>query len=57
MPARLADNFKTGYAVVADWIEDRKIIQSYIGLAFDSRSGKSDKRDNSRVQMQKDTCE
>lgn len=57
MPARLADNFKTGYAVVADWIEDRKIIQSYIGSAFDSRSGKSDKRDNSRTQIQKDTCE
>lgn len=57
IPARFADNFKTGYAVIADWTEDRKIIQSYIELAFDKRTSKSDKRDNSRAQMQKDTCE
>jgi hypothetical protein len=54
MPARLADNFKKGYAIVADWTEDRKIIQSYIELAFEKRSSKSD---NSRTQMQKDTRE
>jgi len=57
MPARLADNFKTGYAVIADWTENRKTIQSHIELAFDRRSSLSDKRDNSRAQMQKNTCE
>lgn len=57
IPARLADNFKTGYAVVADWTEGRKQLQSYIELAFDYRTTRSDKRDNSRPQMQKNTCE
>jgi hypothetical protein len=57
MPARLADNFKTGYAVIADWTENRKTIQSHIELAFDRRSSLSEKRDNSRAQMQKNTCE
>ncbi len=57
MPARLADNFKTGYAVIADWTENRKTIQSHIELAFNRRSSLSDKRDNSRAQMQKNTCE
>jgi len=57
MPTRLADNFKTGYAVVADWTENRKTIQSYIELAFNSRINLSEKRDNSRAQMQRNTCE
>lgn len=57
MPARFADNFKTGYGVIADWTENRKTIQSYIELAFDKRSSLSDKRDNSRTQMQRNTCE
>lgn len=57
MPSRLADNFKTGYAVIADWTENRKTIQSLIELAFDRRSNLSDKRNNSRAQMQKNTCE
>lgn len=57
MPARLADNFKTGYAVVADWTENRKTIQSFIELAFERRTSRSDKRDNSRAQMQRNTCE
>jgi hypothetical protein len=57
MPARLADNFKTGYAVIADWTENRKTIQLHIELAFDRRSSLSDKRDNSRAQMQKNICE
>lgn len=57
MPARLADNFKTEYAVIGDWTEDRKQIQSLIESAFDYRSSKSDKRDNSRTQMQRNICE
>jgi hypothetical protein len=57
MPARLADNFKTGYALVADWTADRVRLQSLLELAFDYRSSRSDKRDNSRIQMRRDTCE
>ncbi len=57
MPARFADNLKTGYAVIADWTENQKTIQSLIELAFDNRSTLSNKRNNSRTQMQKNTCE
>ena len=57
MPARLADNFKSGYAVIRDWTDDRIKMQEYIEEAFANRSFKKDKRDNSRVQMQKNTCE
>jgi hypothetical protein len=57
MPARLADNFKTGYAVIRDWSEDRIAMQNYIELAFDRRTLMKDKRDNSREKMKKDTCE
>lgn len=56
MPPRLADNFKSGYAVIRDYTIDRKKIQEYIELAFENRSNESDKRDNSRIQMKKDTC-
>jgi hypothetical protein len=57
MPARLADNFKTGYAIIKDWTDDRIKMQSYIEEAFEKRSSMADKRINSRIQMDKDTCE
>lgn len=57
MPAKLADNFKAEYAVIGDWTEDRKQIQLFIERAFDYRSSRSEKRDNSRTQMQRNTCE
>lgn len=57
MPERLADNFKTGYAVIADWTENRKQLQNWIELAFKRRSELTDKRDNSKTQMQRNTCE
>jgi hypothetical protein len=57
LPARFADNFKAEYAILRDWTEDTEKIQSYIELAFANRSSKSDKRINSRVQMQNDTCQ
>lgn len=57
IPARLAENFKSEYAVIADWTENRKTIQSHIELAFKRRTSKSDKRVNSKAQMQKNTCE
>jgi len=55
MPARLADNFKSGYAVIRDWTDDRKLLQSYIELAYANRSSQSNNRNNARAQMQRNT--
>lgn len=57
LPARLSDNLKTGYAIIRDWTTDRVKMQSYIEEAFEKRSSMADKRINSRIQMDKDTCE
>lgn len=57
MPARLADNFKSGYAIIRDYTTDRKKLQEYIELAYKNRTQKADKRTNSRPQMQRNTCE
>lgn len=57
MPARLADNFKSGYAIIRDWTNDRVKMQSYIEEAFEKRSSMADKRINSRIQMEEDTCQ
>lgn len=56
LPTRLSDNLKTGYAIIRDWTDDRVEMQSYIELAFTNRTEKEDKRVNSRIQMDKDTC-
>lgn len=56
IPARLADNFKSDYAVIRDYITDRKKLQEYIELAYKNRKTKSDKRVNSRIQMQRNSC-
>ncbi len=56
MPARLADNFKSGYAIIRDWTDDRVKMQSYIEKAFSNRTSMADKRTNSRIQMDKNTC-
>lgn len=52
MPARLADNFKSGYALIRDWTDDRVKMQKYIELAFEQRTSKSTERVNSMAQMQ-----
>jgi MTH538 TIR-like domain (DUF1863) len=56
MPARLADNIKSGYAIIRDWTDDRVKMQGYIEETFEKRSSMADKRTNSRIQMDKDTC-
>lgn len=56
MPARLADNIKSGYAIIRNWTDDRVKMQSYIEEAFVKRSSMADKRTNSRIQMDEDTC-
>lgn len=57
MPARLGDNFKSGYAVIRDWTNDRILMQSYIDDAFNRKNNNSEDIDNSRLQMEKNTCE
>jgi hypothetical protein len=56
LPARLSDNLKTGYAIIRDWTDDRVKMQSYIEKAFANRTAMADKRTNSRIQMDEDTC-
>lgn len=57
MPPRLADNFKSGYALIRDWTTDRKLMQDYIEQAFNNRTEKSEDKDNARLQMEEDICE
>lgn len=57
MPARLSDNFKSGYAVIRDWTDDRILMQSYIDEAFNRKNNNYEDIDNSRLQMEKNTCE
>lgn len=57
LPARLSDNLKTGYAIIRDWTDDRVKMQSYIEETLNNRTSKDDKRDNTRIQMDEDTCE
>lgn len=57
MPDRLADNFKSEYAFIADWTDDRAKMQSYIEDAYSRRTSKKVERDNSRAQMSRNTCE
>ncbi len=57
MPARLADNFKSGYAIIRDWTNDRVKMQEYIELAFEKRYTHSDNIDNTKKQMTENTNE
>lgn len=56
LPARLADNLETGYAVIQDYTTDRVKLQEYVELAFRNRKQKADARVNSRAQLQKNLC-
>lgn len=57
LPPRLSDNLKTGYALIKDWTDNRVLMQSYIEEAFTNRNIKSEEKVNSRIQMNKNTCE
>lgn len=57
IPARLSDNLESGYAIIRDWTDDRVKMQEYIELAFEKRNTNYDNRDNSRLQMTKNTNE
>jgi hypothetical protein len=56
VPKRLAENIKSGYAIVRDWTDDRVKLQEYLEKAFSKRN-ESDKIVNKAIpQMDKDTC-
>lgn len=57
LPSRFSDNFKSGYAILRDWTENREKLQSYIELAYNNRKKQIENKINSRTQMQKNTCE
>nr|WP_228277082.1 TIR domain-containing protein [Aliarcobacter cryaerophilus] len=56
IPDRLADNFKSGYAIIRDYTTDSKKLQEYIELAYKNRKINVHKRVNSRPQMKVDSC-
>jgi hypothetical protein len=53
---RFMANINSGYAVVIDWTENRKILQDAMELAFSRRSG-SDKIVNASIsRLTKNLC-
>lgn len=56
LPARLADNVKSGYAKLFDWTTDSMMMQRCIEDAYYARKARADLRVNSRRQMQINTC-
>jgi hypothetical protein len=56
MPARLADNFKSKYAIIRDYTTDRVELQEYIEAAFQNRNSNLDDKINSRKQLKINTC-
>jgi hypothetical protein len=57
LPARLAANVKSGYALLKDWSDDRVQMQNWIEEAFSKRS-ESDKIVNKYLrQMTQNSCE
>ncbi len=57
LPARLAANVKSGYAMLRDWTEDREQMQMWIEEAFANKRDTEKRITTSIPQMQKDTCE
>lgn len=56
LPARLFDNVNSGYAKLYDWTTDRIKMQRWIEEAYHARKQREDLRVNSRIQMQRNTC-
>jgi hypothetical protein len=54
VPPRLRDNLKTGYAKFYDWTESESILEGWIDDAFQARTARADKVDNSRRLFVKD---
>ncbi|MBR4330820.1 MAG: TIR domain-containing protein, partial [Candidatus Riflebacteria bacterium] len=57
LPARLADNNKSGYANIYTWNDFINKFDSIIQKAFENRITLKDKIDNSRIQMKRNLGE
>lgn len=57
LPARLAANVKSGYAILKDWTDDRVKMQQWIEEAFAKKSEPEKRITTSIPQMEEDTCE
>ncbi|MEY8420911.1 TIR domain-containing protein [Oscillospiraceae bacterium 44-5] len=55
MPGRLADNVRSGYAAVYSWEYAKSHFDEIVDEAFKNRIALKDKKNNSRIQMQKNT--
>jgi hypothetical protein len=55
LPGRLADNSKSGFALIRDWTDDRIKLQEYLEEVFNRRTTHYENRDNSRIQMTENT--
>ena len=57
LPARLAENVKSGYALLRDWTSDRIQMQKWIEEAFANKSKVDNRITTSIPQMKNNTCE
>tara|TARA_R110002020_G_scaffold185364_2_gene382922 strand:- start:1544 stop:2329 length:786 start_codon:yes stop_codon:yes gene_type:complete len=55
-PVRLAANLESGYAVLADWTEDRKAMQDLIELAFSKRNEKDKIKNAGILRLAENSC-
>lgn len=55
MPARLADNVKSGFAEIYNWSYAVKHFDEIVETAFKNRKSKHDLKNNSRQQMYRNT--
>jgi hypothetical protein len=57
LPARLADNYASGYSKIHKWTTNKAVMKTYIEDAFHGRKQRAGLRTNSRIQMQRNTCD
>tara|TARA_R110002051_G_C8651163_1_gene487593 strand:+ start:84 stop:869 length:786 start_codon:yes stop_codon:yes gene_type:complete len=55
-PNRLAANLDSGYAVLADWTEDRKAMQDLIEIAFANRSQSNKIKNAGILRLAENSC-
>lgn len=55
IPARLADNIKSGYSKMYNWNDAMKNFRTIIDEAFENRKKLESNIDNTRKQMQNNT--
>ena len=56
VPKRLEENWKTGYALLRDWTDDREKMQEYIEAAIANRDNDELIKNKTVPQMTKDEC-